>query len=92
VVHGGFRRKITAKIVSDTEGMEDNPYMPVLKLILMVDLQQKVGELVLSITSCPTIISLENREIERCRHGNFNNWFIMFLLFTCTHFWVWGIL
>jgi hypothetical protein len=60
VVHGGFRRKITAKIVSDTEGMEDNPYMPVLKLILMVDLQQKVGELVLSITSCPTIISLEN--------------------------------
>jgi hypothetical protein len=32
----------------------------VLKLNLLHDLQQKVGELVLSITSCPTIIILEN--------------------------------
>jgi hypothetical protein len=34
--------------------------MSVLKLPLLVDLQQKVGELVLSMTSCPTIIVLEN--------------------------------
>jgi hypothetical protein len=34
--------------------------MSVLKLPLLVDLQQKVGELVLSVTSCPTIIILEN--------------------------------
>jgi hypothetical protein len=30
------------------------------KLPLLVDLQQKVGTLVLSITSCPAIIILEN--------------------------------
>jgi hypothetical protein len=35
-------------------------YMSVLKLPLLVDLQQKVGELVLSITSCPAIIILES--------------------------------
>jgi hypothetical protein len=33
--------------------------MSVLKLPLLVDLQQKVGEIVLSIASCPTIV-LEN--------------------------------
>jgi hypothetical protein len=32
----------------------------VLKRPLLADLQQKVGELVLSITSCPSIITLEN--------------------------------
>jgi hypothetical protein len=34
--------------------------MSVLKLYLLADHQQKVGELVLSITSCPSIIILEN--------------------------------
>jgi hypothetical protein len=34
--------------------------MAVLKLPLLVDVQHKVGELVLSITSCPSIIILEN--------------------------------
>jgi hypothetical protein len=34
--------------------------MSVLKLPFLVDLQQKVGELVISITSCPTGIILEN--------------------------------
>jgi hypothetical protein len=34
--------------------------MSVLKLPLLVELQQKLGELVLSITSCPSIIILEN--------------------------------
>jgi hypothetical protein len=33
--------------------------MSVLKLVLLVDLHQKVGELALS-TSCPTIIILED--------------------------------
>jgi hypothetical protein len=34
--------------------------MSVLKLPLLVDLQQKIGELVISITSCSSIIILEN--------------------------------
>jgi hypothetical protein len=34
--------------------------MSVLKLPLLVDLQQKAGELVISVTSCPSIIILEN--------------------------------
>jgi hypothetical protein len=34
--------------------------MSVLKLLLLADLQQKVGELVLSKTSCPSVIILEN--------------------------------
>jgi hypothetical protein len=37
-----------------------HPYRSVLKLLLLVDLQQKVGELVLSITSCLSVIILEN--------------------------------
>jgi hypothetical protein len=34
--------------------------MSLLKLPFLADLQQKVGELVLSITSCTSIIILEN--------------------------------
>jgi hypothetical protein len=34
--------------------------MSVLKLPLLVDLQQKVGKLVLSITFCPSVVILEN--------------------------------
>jgi hypothetical protein len=34
--------------------------MFVLKLLLFFDLQQKVGELIISTSSCPTIIILEN--------------------------------
>jgi hypothetical protein len=50
-------------------------YMSVLKLPLLVDLQQKVGELVLSIT-CPTVIILENtlnQYIEKCGYCNSDN-------------------
>jgi hypothetical protein len=36
------------------------PYMSVLKLLLLVNLQQKVGELVLSVTYCPSNIILAN--------------------------------
>jgi hypothetical protein len=34
--------------------------MSVLKLPLLVDLQHKIGELVLPINFCPTVIVLEN--------------------------------
>jgi hypothetical protein len=34
--------------------------MHVLELLLLADLQYKVGELVISITSSPTVIILEN--------------------------------
>jgi hypothetical protein len=34
--------------------------MSVLKLPLLFDLQHKVGELIISITVCPSIIILEN--------------------------------
>jgi hypothetical protein len=50
--------------------------MSVLKLPLLVDLQQKVGELVLSITCCPSIIILGNilnQHIEKCGCVNFNH-------------------
>jgi hypothetical protein len=39
---------------------EKHTHTCLLKLPLLVDLQQKVGELVLSITYCPKIIILEN--------------------------------
>jgi hypothetical protein len=42
-----------------TDLMKKYPYMSALKLPLLADLQQKVGELVLSITSCPIIIILK---------------------------------
>jgi hypothetical protein len=53
-------------------------YMSVLKLPLLVDLQQVVRELVLSITSCHSIIILENalnKCTEKCGYGNFNHWY-----------------
>jgi hypothetical protein len=52
--------KTIAKIVLDTERMKVHPYMSVLKLPLLVDLQQKVGQLIISITTAPSIIILEN--------------------------------
>jgi hypothetical protein len=47
--------------------------MSVLKLILLVDLQKKVGKLVLYITSCLTLIVLENALklcIKKCGYGD----------------------
>jgi hypothetical protein len=52
--------------------------MSVLKLPLLVNLQQKAGELVPSVTSYPSIIILENTLnycIENCGYGNFNHWY-----------------
>jgi hypothetical protein len=61
--------------------MKIHPYMTVLKLPLLDDLQQKVRELVLSITSCPTIIILETALIlceAKCGYGNFNHGYNVF--------------
>jgi hypothetical protein len=55
----GFETK-TAKIASDTKRMEIHPHMSVLKLPLLVDFQQRVGELVPFISSCPSIIIVQN--------------------------------
>jgi hypothetical protein len=50
--------------------------MSVLKLPLLVDLQPKVGELVLSVTSCPSTIILYST-LKQCTekrgYGNFNH-------------------
>jgi hypothetical protein len=69
--------------------------MSVLKLPLLVDLQEKIGELVISISSCPTTVILET-VLNLCTQKNVVvvtlTAGIMFLLFTCMHFRVWGIL
>jgi hypothetical protein len=56
----GFGGKRIVKIVSDTERKRNTPTHVCAKLPLLVDLQQKVGELVPSINSYPSIITLEN--------------------------------
>jgi hypothetical protein len=62
--------------------------MSVLKLPLLVDLQQKVGKLVLSITSCASVIILENT-LNECIEKNVVmltlTTGIMFLHFMCMH-------
>jgi hypothetical protein len=50
---GGFGGKRIVKIVSDTERKRNTPTHVCAKLPLLVDHQQKVGELVLSINSYP---------------------------------------
>jgi hypothetical protein len=60
VVRSGFGRKKYLKIVSDTERMKNSPIHVCAKLPLFVNLQQNVGELLLSATSFPSIIILEN--------------------------------
>jgi hypothetical protein len=68
--------------------------MSVLNLPLLIDLQ-KIGELVLPVTFCPSIIILENA-LNQCIEKNVVvvtlTTGIMFLLFTCMHIWVWVIL
>jgi hypothetical protein len=62
----------------------------VLKLPLLVGLQHKVGELVLPITSCPTIIILENT-LNHCVENVVMvslTTGIMFLVFIFVYFWV----
>jgi hypothetical protein len=57
---GGFGMKYVAKIVWDTERMKNTPIQICAELPLLVELQQKVGKLVLSISSCPSFIILKN--------------------------------
>jgi hypothetical protein len=52
------KRKALQKMYQILNERKIHPYMSVLKLSLLVDLQHKVGKLVLSITSNPTIIIL----------------------------------
>jgi hypothetical protein len=49
----------TAKKLSDTERMK-NTHTCLLKLPFLVELQQNLGELLLSINSCSSIIILES--------------------------------
>jgi hypothetical protein len=73
---GAFGRKSTAKIVSSTVQIKiHTTYISLLKLPLLIDLAQKVCELVLPITSCPFVIILENILnycIKKYGYGNFN--------------------
>jgi hypothetical protein len=50
--------------------------MSVLKLNLLFDLQQKVGELVISINSCPAVIIKKNAWVsvrKKCGYVDFNH-------------------
>jgi hypothetical protein len=64
VVRGGqqaiLEEKALQKLYHTLDEWKRHSYMYVLKLPSLVDLQQKVGKLVLSITSCSSIITLEN--------------------------------
>jgi hypothetical protein len=53
-------KKNIAKMVSDSERMKSTPIHVCTKTAFLVDLQEKVSELVLSITYSPSIIILEN--------------------------------
>jgi hypothetical protein len=48
------------KLYQTLNELKINSYMSMIKLPLFVDLQQEVGELVLSITTCLSVIILEN--------------------------------
>jgi hypothetical protein len=62
VVRGGSQAvsedKALQKLYQTPNELKIHRYISVANLRLLVDLQQKVGELVLSITSCPAIIIL----------------------------------
>jgi hypothetical protein len=48
------------KLYQTLNELKIHPYLSVLNVPLVVDFQRKVGELVLPITSCPSIMILEN--------------------------------
>jgi hypothetical protein len=66
--------------------------MSVLKLFLSVDHQQKLGELVLSVSSCHSHYFRRCFKLEHIKYGygNFGHRYNV-SPFTCMHFWVWGI-
>jgi hypothetical protein len=53
---GGFGRETLRKLYETPNELKIHPYTSVLKVPLLVDLQQEVGELALPITSYPSII------------------------------------
>jgi hypothetical protein len=57
---GGFGRNALQKLYQTLNKWKIEPYKSVLKLPLLADLQQKVGELVISIIYCPAFAVLEN--------------------------------
>jgi hypothetical protein len=57
---GGFRRKCIVKIVSDIGRMRNTPVHVCANTAILVHLQKKLGELFIFITSCSSIIILEN--------------------------------
>jgi hypothetical protein len=85
---GDFGRESKAKIVSDTERMKNTPIRVCDKTTFV---QQKVGALILSITSCLSIIILEN-SLNYCKEENVDMVSltngIMFILIIWMHFWV----
>jgi uncharacterized membrane protein YphA (DoxX/SURF4 family) len=95
VVRRQFRKKkMLQKLYQTLNEWKTHPYLSVLKLPLLVGLQQKVSELVLSIT-----LSFNNYFIKYFKLVYRKNVImetvttaIMFLLFTCMLFWVWTIL
>jgi hypothetical protein len=69
-------KKALQKMYQTLNEWKIHPNVSVLKLSLLDDLQQKVGELVLSITSFLWIIILENTLnwcTEKCGYGNLNH-------------------
>jgi hypothetical protein len=62
VVRGGPQAVLVAKALQKNyQTLNDSKiYMYMLELPLLANLQQKVGELVIFMTSCPLIITLEN--------------------------------
>jgi hypothetical protein len=52
--------KVLQKLYQTLNEQRLHPYMSVLKLPVLVDLQQKVGKLVISRTSFPSVVILEN--------------------------------
>jgi hypothetical protein len=64
---GAVSEEKIANIIFDTKRMKNTPTHVCDKLPLLADLRQKVGELVLPITSSPLIIKLT------CGYCNFNH-------------------
>jgi 5,10-methylene-tetrahydrofolate dehydrogenase/methenyl tetrahydrofolate cyclohydrolase len=62
VVRGGPQAVLVAKALQKIyQTLNDSKiHMYMLELPLLANLQQKVGELVIFMTSCPLIITLEN--------------------------------
>jgi hypothetical protein len=91
---GGFGRTLR-KLYRRLHEWRIHTDMSVIKLPLLFDLQQIVGELVFSVTSCPIIIILEN-DLNWCRYvkmwlGNYDRRYNVSPVHLM-YFWVWWLL